>query len=91
MFIFLEKAIVGMALLRILSGSIEVIMAFFILKSSTIEKALILNTSLAFVGPLVLIATTTIGLFGMAEKVSLVKMLWIFGGVACILYGIKSQ
>jgi hypothetical protein len=91
MFIFLEKAIVGMALLRILSGSIEVIMAFFILRSSTIEKALILNTSLAFVGPLVLIATTSIGLVGMAEKISLTKMLWIFGGVACILYGIKSQ
>lgn len=85
-----EKAIVGMTLLRLVSGSIEIIVALLILKSNNIEKALVLNSSLALVGPIILILTTTIGLFGIAEKISLIKIFWIFGGVALILYGVRS-
>lgn len=88
---FLEKAIIGMALLRILSGSIEIIAAMLILKVNEVEKALVINSSLALIGPIILIATTTIGLFGIAEKVSFTKMLWIFCGVGLILYGVKSN
>ncbi|RKQ14556.1 DUF2619 domain-containing protein [Oceanobacillus bengalensis] len=86
----LEKAIIAMALLRILSGSIEIFAAFLMLKFNEIEKALIINSSLAFVGPLILIITTTIGLAGMAEKVSFGKFFWIFLGVSLIIYGIKK-
>ncbi|GIN61264.1 hypothetical protein J27TS8_12570 [Robertmurraya siralis] len=91
MFQFLEKAIIGMALLRILSGSIEIFAALLILKVNQIEKALIINSSLALIGPIILILTTTIGLIGIAEKVSFTKMLWIFCGVGLILYGVKSS
>jgi putative exporter of polyketide antibiotics len=90
MFIFIEKAIVGMALLRMISGSVEVLAALLILKVNEVEKALIINSSLAIIGPIILIATTTIGLFGMADKISLSKILWIVCGVCCILYGVKS-
>lgn len=86
-----EKAIVGMTLLRMVSGSIEIFVAFLILKSNSIEKALVLNSSLALVGPIILILTTTIGLFGIAEKISLIKIFWIFSGVALILYGVRSN
>ncbi|HLU21225.1 YqhV family protein [Lederbergia graminis] len=91
MFHFIEKAILGMFLLRLLSGSLEVFVAFVILRYNDIEKALVVNTSLAMVGPLVLLATTTIGLMGIADKISLSKFIWIIGGVACILYGVKSN
>lgn len=91
MFQFLEKAIIGMALLRMLSGSIEIFAAFLFLKVNDIEKALIINSSLALIGPTILIITTTIGLVGIAEKISLTKMLWIFCGVGFILYGVKSS
>lgn len=91
MFHIFEKAILGMALLRILSGSIEILVALLILKFNDIEKALVVNSSLALVGPIILMITTTIGLVGLSEKVSLTKLIWIFGGVACILYGIKSN
>lgn len=91
MFQFLEKAIIGMASLRILSGSIEIFAALLILKVNEVEKALIINSSLALIGPLILIATTAVGLFGIAEKVSFTKMLWIFCGVGMILYGVKSS
>ncbi|HLR74612.1 MAG TPA: DUF2619 domain-containing protein [Virgibacillus sp.] len=33
---------------------------------------------------------TTIGLYGIAGKVSLIKFIWIVIGFICILYGIKS-
>ncbi|MFE8700505.1 YqhV family protein [Cytobacillus sp. FJAT-54145] len=91
MFNLFEKAIIGMALLRFLSGSIEVIAAILILKVNQVDKALMINSSLALIGPLILIATTTIGLVGIAEKVSFTKLLWIFCGVGCILYGVKSS
>ena len=91
LFHLFEKAILGMALLRVLSGSIEIMVAIMFLKYNNIEKALMLNSSLALVGPIILILTTTIGLFGIAEKISFAKLLWVFGGVACILYGVKSQ
>lgn len=80
-----------MALLRIVSGSIEIMVAILFLKYNNLEKALMLNSSLALVGPIILITTTTIGLFGIAEKISFTRLLWVFGGVACILFGLKSQ
>ncbi|WP_442598442.1 YqhV family protein [Neobacillus sp. D3-1R] len=91
MFYFFEKAILGMAILRILSGSLEVFVGFLILKVNNIEKAMIVNSSLALVGPFVLILTTSIGLMGLADKVSLTKIFWIIGGVACILYGVLKN
>ncbi|WP_102274984.1 YqhV family protein [Cytobacillus massiliigabonensis] len=91
MFHIFEKAIMGIALLRILSGCIEIFVAFLILKFNDIEKALVVNSSLALVGPIILMITTTIGLVGLSEKVPLTKLIWIFGGVACILYGVKSN
>lgn len=91
MFQLFEKAIMSMALLRILSGSIEIFVAILILKFNDIEKALVVNSSLALVGPIILIITTTIGLVGLSDRVSLTKLIWIFGGVACILYGIRSN
>ena len=87
----LERAVLGLALLRILSGSIEVFAAFMMLKANQIDKALVINSSLALVGPFILIATTTIGLVGIADKVSFAKILWILLGVAFILIGIKSR
>lgn len=91
MFQLFEKAILGMALLRIVSGSIEIMVAILFLKYNNLEKALMLNSSLALVGPIILITTTTIGLFGIAEKITFTRLLWVFGGVACILFGLKSQ
>ncbi|QDX93541.1 DUF2619 domain-containing protein [Brevibacillus laterosporus] len=86
-----EKAILGMASLRLLSGSLEIIVALLILRVNQVEKALIYNSGLALVGPMILLATTTIGMVGLSDKLSLTKILWIFIGVTCILIGVKSK
>ncbi|WCK53548.1 YqhV family protein [Aneurinibacillus sp. Ricciae_BoGa-3] len=86
----LQKAVLGMATLRIFSGSLEIIAALIILRLNSVEKALVVNSALALVGPLVLLTTTTIGLIGMADKISLSKIVWIFAGIACIFIGVKK-
>ncbi|GED12557.1 hypothetical protein AM501_23060 [Aneurinibacillus migulanus] len=86
----LEKAIIGMATLRLLSGSLEVLAALMIIKVNEVEKALLINSSLALVGPPVLLLTTMIGLMGMADRISLTKILWILIGVTCILIGVRK-
>ncbi len=86
----LEKAIIGMATLRLMSGSIEIIAALLIIKFNQVEKALMINSGLALVGPLVLLLTTTIGLVGMADRISVWKITWIFTGVLCIFIGARQ-
>ncbi len=85
-----EKAIIGMASLRLLSGTIEILAAFLILKLNQVEKALLVNSGLALIGPLVLLTTTTIGLIGMSDRISVWKLLWIFAGIACIFIGVRK-
>lgn len=90
MFSSLEKAVLFIALLRIFSGSIEVFAALLMIKFNDIEKAFIINSSLAFVGPLILLLTTAIGVIGMSSKLSFSKFMWIFLGVTLIIYGVKK-
>jgi hypothetical protein len=90
MFTSIEKVVMVMAVLRIFSGSVELIAALLMLKFNNIEKALIVNSSLVLVGPTILILTTAIGLSGMAENISFFKIFLIFLGIALILYGVKS-
>ncbi|WP_312108785.1 YqhV family protein [Brevibacillus reuszeri] len=85
-----EKAIMGMAALRILSGSIEILAALFILKVNQVEKALMINSGLAIVGPVILITTTAIGLLGMSDRISFAKIAWIMVGVSFILIGVRK-
>ena len=84
------KVVFGMALLRLISGSIEITAAILMLKFNSVEKALIINSSLALIGPLILVLTTSIGLLGIVEKISIMKMVWIVLGVSCIFIGVRS-
>ncbi|WP_035297956.1 YqhV family protein [Brevibacillus thermoruber] len=85
-----EKAILGMAALRMMSGTLELLAALLILKVNQVEKALLINSSLAIVGPLVMLTTTTVGLIGMSDRISFAKIAWIFLGVVCIFIGVRK-
>lgn len=87
----LDKYVTGMATLRILSGSLEIAAAILMLKLGRVDKALAVNSALAFVGPSVLLLTTAIGLAGMADRLSWGKLLWIGLGVSCLLIGILKK
>lgn len=87
---WIEKAVLGMAALRILSGSIEITAALIMIKLNQVSKALMVNSLLALVGPMVLLLTTTIGLVGMSEKLSFSKIALIIIGVSIILYAVRK-
>jgi putative exporter of polyketide antibiotics len=85
-----EKAIVGMALLRFLSGTMEIVVAFLILKINQVDKALVLNSSLSIIGPIIFLSTTAIGLYSIANEVSFTKLIWILLGIIFIIYGVSK-
>jgi hypothetical protein len=91
MFYLFDKAVLGIAVLRLISGSIEITAGLLMLKLNQIDKAFIINSSLALVGPVILIATTTIGLMGIADKISFTKIFFVLIGVGFILYGVKNH
>ncbi|OXM16752.1 YqhV family protein [Paenibacillus herberti] len=87
----LNKVVVTMASLRLVSGSIEILAALLMLRLNQIDKALLVNSSLAFVGPIVLLTTTTVGLIGLSDKLSPSKLLWVGAGIVCLLIGIFKK
>lgn len=86
----LSLAIV-MGLLRLISGSIEVLSALLIIYFNNVETALKINALLAIVGPTVLIVVTSLGILGIAGKVSLLKMLTILSGVLLVFIGVNRM
>lgn len=87
----LNKVVATMASLRLLSGSIEIMAALLMLRLNQIDKALVVNSALAFVGPAILVTTTAVGLVGLSDKLSPSKLVWIGGGIACLLIGILKK
>ncbi|CAG5089906.1 Putative uncharacterized protein [Thermobacillus xylanilyticus] len=87
----INKFVLAMATLRLLSGSIEMLAALLMLRLNQVDKALVVNSSLAFVGPIVLLTTTAVGLSGLADKLSPTKLVWITAGVTCLLIGILKK
>lgn len=80
-----------MGILRIISGSIEILAGMLMFRLNDVEKALVVNSSLAMVGPIILILTTTVGLVGLSGKLSFFKLVFILSGVVFILIGVKSK
>lgn len=91
MWYIFEKAVFAMATLRILAGFIEMTAGFFMLRFNDLEKAMVINASLALIGPIVLVTTMTIGVLGLVDRISFSRITWIVAGIACILIGVKSQ
>lgn len=85
------RFVAGMALLRLLSATVEVTAALLMLRFGRVETAFKINAVLGLVGPFVLIGVTSLGLFGMAGKVSYDKIIAIVAGVILILYGARSN
>ena len=85
----IEKALLFMIMFRLIGGSIEVTAAMLMLKFNDLEKAFYINTLLALVGPFILILTTGIGMIGLAEKISLTRMICLFSGIVLILVSMR--
>lgn len=80
-----------MGLLRIISACIELSAAGLMIYFNKVETALKINAVLAVVGPTIMITVTTLGIAGIAGKVSLLKMLTILCGVVLIFLGLHKM
>lgn len=87
---FLTVALV-MGFIRVLSGSLELCAGLLIMYFNKVETAVKINALLAIIGPTVMITVTALGLAGIADKVSLGKMLTILSGVMLIFFGLNKM
>lgn len=90
MFFIFDKIVISMAAVRFLSATIEFTAAMLMLHFNKVETAFKINAVLAMVGPTILIIVTTLGLVGLAGKVSLAGMATIMLGVVLIFLGINK-
>ncbi len=86
----INKYVLFIALFRFLSGMIEITAGLIMLKFNMLSKALLINSLLAIVGPTILVLTTTIGVVGLQDKLSISSMFFITLGVFFIIYGVKN-
>ncbi|MHB8157341.1 MAG: YqhV family protein [Desulfocucumaceae bacterium] len=91
MFYVFEKIVLGMALLRILSSAIEFTAAMLMLRYNSVETAFKINAILAFIGPSVMITVTSLGLVGLAGKISFQGLAFIIAGVTSIFIGMSKM
>ncbi|MDS9472591.1 YqhV family protein [Sporosarcina pasteurii] len=87
----IERALLFIILLRLLSGSIEITAAALMFKFNDLEKAFYINTLLALVGPVILIVTTALALIGLADRISLTRIICLFCGIFLILFSLKAD
>lgn len=87
----MDKIVLGMAALRFLSATIEFCAAMLMLYFSRVEVAFKINAGLALVGPTILLVVTSLGLIGLAGKLSPMGLLCIFTGVGLIFFGLRNM
>jgi len=73
-----------MAALRLLSAFIECLAAIYILRLFRVEEALRVNALLGLVGPVILMLVTLIGLAGVAQRLSVERVVLILLAVVLI-------
>jgi hypothetical protein len=82
--------VAGMALMRLISGSLELLAAVLMVHQRSLERALLINGLLGLVGPIILILVNALGITGLAARLSPHKMALLVTGVVCILLGTRS-
>ena len=90
MFFSFDKCVFGMAGLRVISSMIEFSAALLMLKLNRVEGALKVNAVLALLGPLIMTGVMALGIFGLAGKIQLQKMIFVALGVALVFYGLNG-
>lgn len=84
-----ELPVRGMAALRVVSGTVELLAAWLMWRAGRVESALQINAALGVFGPTVLILVTALGIAGLAGRVPPVKLALIGGGALLIFLGAR--
>ena len=82
-------AVVGMAVLRLISACIEASAALLMLRLGSTRWALVINSLLGIVGPTILLATTIIGVAGLAHQLEPRRMVMVLVGAGLVICGTR--
>jgi len=85
----LNRILLLMISLRLLSGLIEMTAAYLMYYFKNINTAIRINAALGLVGPLILILVTSLGLIGISNQINLKNIILIAVGVTMILFGTR--
>jgi len=80
----------GMASLRIVSGSVELLAALLMWRLGRVESALQINAALGLFGPTVMLLVTLIGIASLAGDVPVHRLALIGAGALLIFLGARS-
>ena len=79
------RLVAGMALFRLLAGTIEVTAALLMLRSRRVDTAFQINAVLGLIGPCMFVIVSALGLIGLAGRISYAKLALVAAGVLLIL------
>lgn len=77
----------NMALVRVLSGLLEIVVAVIFLKVGKVDTALRMNAFLGLVGPIVFILVSVLGIAAIAVRLSWPKIIILSLGIILVLIG----
>lgn len=81
------RAVLTMALLRLIAGTIEISAALLMLKFGNVQTALKINSMLGLIGPIALTLVGAIGLIGLSSHLSWPRLVLTALGVLLIFLG----
>ena len=79
----------NMALIRIISGLLEIATAIIFIKIGRVDSALRLNAFLGLIGPIVFILVSVLGIAAIAVKLSWVQLVLLSLGLVLVIVGTK--
>lgn len=85
-----QETLNSMALIRIISGLLEIIVAMIFLKGGRVETALRMNAFLGLIGPIIFLLVSALGVAAIAVKLSWPKVIVIIIGIILVVIGTKN-
>lgn len=85
-----QTALNNMALIRVISGLLEIVTAIIFIRLGRVDSALRLNAFLGLIGPIIFILVSALGVAAIAVKLSWMKILLISLGILLVVWGTKS-
>ncbi|MHB8946538.1 MAG: YqhV family protein [Bacillota bacterium] len=85
----MDRYVLSMTLIRLLSGSIEITAALLMLRFGNVATAVRINALLGLTGPIIFMSASAVGLLGLAGKLSLGRMVLVLSGVFLVMLGVR--
>lgn len=77
----------AIAVLRVVSGLIEIAAALYVLRKGSLRSAVRVNAALGLIGPAIFVTASLIGVYGLRTEIRPFRLLVMLVGVTLVLLG----